>query len=501
MNEITVETAKGRVTGTGVGELSRFYGIPYAPSPRGAARFDAPGRAPTWVGKRDATRPGPAAPAPPRDRVGALDMTPISGGPWTAGDDYLTVNVWTQRASGPARPVMVFVHGGGFVAGTGTASLYDGSTFARDGVVFVSLNYRVGVHGWLHLPHAPANRGMRDVLSALTWVRENIAAFGGDPDNVTLFGQSAGATIVAGALAGDQAGQLFHKAISQSGNAMGAFTPEQAERVTRRLADALGVAPTAAAMAPLTDRALVDATSALSGLDLAVDGHPDPLLGLSPFAPVIDGDLLPRQPAETLRTRIGGPVDLMVGTNADEANLYLVPTALLTGTTPDDLYATARLAHPDPDALLDVYRRSRPEATDGQLRAAVMSAGLFEVGSRELLRGHAPSGGARTFGYRFDWPSPAFGGSLGASHCMELPYVFDRASEPSLRGPQALLGPDVVRHDIAGHMHGAWVRFAESGNPGWTPYTPAAPATMHIGDTNDVREDPASAETRIWESV
>ncbi|MCZ9344888.1 carboxylesterase family protein, partial [Streptomyces sp. TRM76130] len=206
-------------------------GVPYAAPPRGADRFGPPRPHEPWDGVRDATAPGPNAPQSERG-LGAIDMTPYFGTGWSRGEDYLTVNVRTPSAASGGLPVMVFVHGGGFVAGSTRSALYDGSAFARDGVVLVTLNYRLGIAGFLDLPGAPANRGLLDVVGALRWVRENIAGFGGDPDNVTLFGQSAGATLVGGVLATPEAAGLFRRAIVQSGNGRGAFTTEQAARVT-----------------------------------------------------------------------------------------------------------------------------------------------------------------------------------------------------------------------------------------------------------------------------
>ncbi|WP_031101177.1 carboxylesterase family protein, partial [Streptomyces sp. NRRL S-15] len=202
--EPVVTTAQGAVRGLRQGDTAAFLNIPYAAPPRGAGRFEPPQPHEPWDGVRDATVPGPNAPQSER-RLGSVDMSPYFGTGWSRGEDYLTANVWTPAAANGDLPVMVFVHGGGFVAGSTRSALYDGSAFARDGVVLVTLNYRLGIAGFLDIPGAPANRGLLDVVAALRWVRENIAAFGGDPHNVTLFGQSAGATIVGGVLAAPEA--------------------------------------------------------------------------------------------------------------------------------------------------------------------------------------------------------------------------------------------------------------------------------------------------------
>ncbi|MEW1654210.1 carboxylesterase family protein [Streptomyces sp. NPDC093707] len=457
MSDLFVTTPDGAVRGavTGGGAVRRFLAVPYAAPPRGAARFAPPLPHAPWAGVRDTLAPGPTAPQPRRDAFGALDMSPYFGPGWVRGDDHLTVNVWAPRGAERC-PVMVFVHGGGFVAGSGRAPLYDGAAFARDGVVLVTLNYRLGVAGFLDLPGAPRNRGLLDVVAALGWVRRSIEGFGGDPGNVTLFGQSAGATIVAGLLAEPAAAGLFRRAIVQSGNALGAFSPEQAARVARAAAAALGVAPTAAGFADVPDERFVAVMPELSGLDLRTPDRPDPLMGLSPFSLVRE-----RQPAESLLA----PVDLLVGTTAEEGNLYLAPQGQLATSTAEDVRRTAAAAHGDPEALVAAFRARRPGAGHGEVRSALLGDALFGAGSRRLVEAH---GGAHV--YEFAWRSPAVDGRLGAAHTVELPFVFDRLALPELRGARGLLGPVEPPASLATRMHAAWVAFARSGDPGWPPY-------------------------------
>ncbi|WP_243740693.1 carboxylesterase family protein [Streptomyces sp. 8K308] len=442
--------------GGGDGEVRRFLAVPYAAPPRGAGRFAPPRRHEPWSGVRDAVAPGPTAPQPRRDAFGALDMSPYFGPGWVPGDDHLTVNVWAPRDAARC-PVMVFTHGGGFVAGSTRAPLYDGTAFARDGVVLVTLNYRLGMAGFLDLPGAPRNRGLLDVVAALDWVRRNIEAFGGDPGNVTLFGQSAGATIVSGILATPAAVGLFRRAIVQSGNGLGAFSSEQAARVTRAAAAALGVAPTAGGFADVPDERLVEVMPALGGLDLRTADRFDPLVGLSPFSLVLE-----KQPAESL---LAADVDLLVGTNAEEGNLYLAPQGRLTTSTAEDVRATAAMTHAAPDALVAAYRNRRPGAGHGELRSAILGDALFGAGSRRLVAAHG-----RAHVYEFGWRSPAVDGQLGGAHGVELPFVFDRLGLPALRGPRGLLGPGEAPASLAEETHGAWVAFAADGDPGWPPF-------------------------------
>lgn len=487
-----VVTTEGSVRGLRQGGITTFLNIPYAAPPRGAGRFAAPGPHEPWDGVRDATVPGPNAPQSARG-LGSVDMSPYFGSGWSRGEDYLTVNVWTPAVTDGDLPVMVFVHGGGFVAGSTRSSLYDGSAFARDGVVLVTLNYRLGIGGFLDLPGAPANRGLLDVVAALRWVRDNIAAFGGAPHNVTLFGQSAGATVVGGVLATPEAAGLFRRAIVQSGSGLGAFTTEQAARVTGAAARHLGVEPHVGAFAEIPDDRLVETASALTGIDLRTAAHHDPLVGLSPFSLVLD-----TQPAESVAAGVGAGVDLLIGTNTEEGNLYLVPVGTYATSTGEDVDAVAARAHPDPARLVDTYRRARPKATFGELRSAVLGDALFGAGSRALADAHAGRSGAATFSYEFAWRSHALDGELGATHAVELPFVFDLTHLPRLRGAQGLLGPDEPPVGLATRVHETWIRFAATGDPGWDPYEPGRRTTMRIDADWTRIDDPRSRERRAW---
>jgi para-nitrobenzyl esterase len=458
-----VETRAGAVRGVRdeYGELYRA--IPYSVAPVGQGRFGPLLSHPGWEGVRDATQPSPTAPQPARD-FGRLDMTRYFGPGWERGSEYLTVDVRTPATDGAPRPVMVYVHGGGFVTGAGRAPLYDGRAFARDGVVLVTLNYRLGVPGFLDLDGAPPNRGLLDVLAALRWVRDTIGAFGGDPDNVTVFGQSAGATLIAALLATPQATGLFRRAIIQSGSGTGAFTPEQAQRVTRAAAEALGVAPTADAFADIPDDRFVEILPKLAGLDLRTETATEPLVGLSPFSLV-----LPEQPVDALAKGPAAEVDLLIGTNTEEGNLYLVPQGDLDSSTDADVLAIAARAHTDPRAAVDALTAERPSASPGELRSALLGEALFGAGTARLAEAHTQLAG-RTYVYRFGYRSTAIEGKLGAAHTVELPFVFDLADEPWLHGPTALLGPDRALADLGPRMHGAWVAFARTGDPGWAAH-------------------------------
>ncbi|SFY52923.1 carboxylesterase/lipase family protein [Streptomyces sp. F-1] len=491
--EPVVTTAQGAVRGLRQEDgTAAFLNIPYAAPPLGAGRFAPPEPHEPWDGVRDATVPGPNAPQSER-KLGSIDMAPYFGPGWSRGEDYLTVNVWTPAVAQSDLPVMVFVHGGGFVAGSTRSAMYDGSAFARDGVVLVTLNYRLGIAGFLDLPGAPANRGLLDVVAALRWVRENIAGFGGDPENVTLFGQSAGATVVGGVLATAEAAGLFRRAIVQSGSGLGAFSTEQAARVTAAAAEVLGVEPHVDAFAEISDERLVEAASKLAGIDLQTATHGDPLIGLSPFSLVLD-----TQPAEAVAAGLAADVDLLIGTNTEEGNLYLVPVGRYATSTAADVDDAAARSHPDPARLVETYRTSRPEASFAELRSAIMADALFGAGTRALAGAHAAHPKSGTYAYEFAWRSQALDGELGATHAVELPFVFDLADRPELNGPAALLGPDKPPADLADRMHETWIRFAATGDPGWDPYDTDRRATMHIDAEWTQVDDPRSQERQAW---
>ncbi|MEU6761973.1 carboxylesterase family protein [Streptomyces sp. NPDC046853] len=492
----TVTTAQGAVAGALHEDVAVFRGIPYAAPPARAGRFAAPRPHAPWEGVRDATSAGPTAPQAERN-LGAIDMSPYFGPGWIPGDDYLTLDIWApeqrSREGGRALPVMVFVHGGGFVAGSTRASLYDGTAFARSGVVLVTVNYRLGISGFLDLPGAPRNRGLLDVLAALRWVRENIAAFGGDPDRVTLFGQSAGATLTGAVIAAPESRGLVRRAVVQSGSGLGAFSPEQAARVTQAAASALGIAPHSDAFAAVPDARLVEATARLGGIDLRTTTAYDPLIGLSPFSVVAD-----RQPADAVAAGHGSTgIDLLVGTNAEEGNLYLVPSGAYAVSTEADVRAAAERSHPEPDLLLDAYRAARPGAAPGELRSAVMGDALFGAGSWALADAHAGRSSGATYSYLFDWRSRAFDGLLGATHTMELPFVFG-LDTARLHGEGALFGTGSPPADLASRMHAAWIRFARDGDPGWAPYDTRRRITTVIGRSWTAHEDLRGGIRRAW---
>lgn len=486
-----VNVEQGPLRGSSDGTISVFRSIPYAAPPMGAGRFAAPSPPASWPGVRDATRPGPTAPQPVRGMFGRLDLTPYFAPGWVQGDDYLTVNIWAPAVQDRAAPVLVYLHGGGFLAGSSYSRLLDGRRFAENGVLVVTVNYRLGIAGFLDLPGAPANRGLLDVLAALRWVQRNIAAFGGDPNQVTLGGQSAGAILTAAAVAAADHPALFHRAIMQSGSGDGAFTSEQAATVTAAAVRTLGITADLAHFRHLSDEQLVAAVPALMGLDLSTATARDPLQKITPFSVV-----LPEQITAALSRGAARSVDLLIGHNTEEGNLYLVPQGLAADTTPTELQEAAAYAHPDPAALLSMYSTAHPAAGAGQLRSMLLGEAAFGSGSRHFADTHARTA-SRTYCYEFAWRSPALAGQLGATHVVETPFAFDNLL-PDLRGEHKLLGPAHPPQQLANQMHGAWTAFITNGSPGWPEYFADTRTTMRIADDWTVIDDPHHADRSVW---
>ena len=319
-------TAAGRVRGSVADGIRVFLGVPYAAPPVGDNRFAPPRPVVAWEGERDATAPGPCAPQRLKP-FPQLDVTPLIGDGGTRGDDYLTLNIWAPVAASNA-PVMVFIHGGGFVIGSKDAPVSDGTGFARSGVVCVAINYRMGIDGFLPIPGVPTNLGLRDMLAALAWVKANIAHFGGDPGNVTVFGESAGAMAIAALVASPLAAGLFQRAIIESGHGAMVRDIGVAQRLVKKLAKILRITPDAAGFARRDIDTVFDAIEKLARLDLRDAAGHEPVFGISRFIPVFGDDVLPEPPIAALGKGAGAAVDVLIGTNAEEMRLYFVPTGV-----------------------------------------------------------------------------------------------------------------------------------------------------------------------------
>ncbi|MGH3168897.1 MAG: carboxylesterase/lipase family protein, partial [Trebonia sp.] len=289
-----VEVCAGRVRGCLENGIYVFRGMPFAKPPLGALRFRAPEDPAPWDGVRDASAFGP--PAPQVDPAAQTSLVPAQ---WPGGQEWLTVNVWTPDIATAGLPVLVWIHGGAYLIGSGADPVSDGAGFAMSGVVLVSCNYRLGFEGWADIPGAPANRGLLDQVAALTWVRENVAKFGGDPSNVTVFGESAGAGSVAALLAMPSARGLFRRAIAQSVPGT-FFGPDLAAEVTAAIASQAGVAPSYDALAALSPADLVRASAEVTAHLVEMPRLGPVAYTPTPFSPVVDGQVLPRSPWRAL---------------------------------------------------------------------------------------------------------------------------------------------------------------------------------------------------------
>ncbi|MFJ7071353.1 carboxylesterase/lipase family protein [Streptomyces sp. NPDC098781] len=473
-----VSTTRGALRGTTENGITVFRGIPYAASPTGALRFRPPAPVTPWHGIRDATVFGPTAPKNPYP----APLDELLPDPDVPGDACLNLNVWTPSPGDARLPVMVWIHGGSLRNGSSAVPTYDGSGFARDGVVLVSLNYRLGVEGFGVFPDAPANLGLRDQLAALRWVRENIGAFGGDPANVTVFGESAGAISIAALLASPRSKGLFHRAVLQSG-APAAVAPAVAGATTEAMGRHLGVAPTAEAFARVGRAELLAAQA-------AVTRGGNPLTGGAAFHIVVDGDVVPEDPATALARGRGDGIDLLLGTNTDEYRLWFVPSGLVDRIGRVTLRA-AVLKHRAPWRSPRVYRSARPGASPGEILGSIATDKLLRVPLNRLADARVGRSG-RTFLYEFAWPSPVR--ALGACHALELGFVFDTLDEP---GTRALTG-DAAPSALAAAMHTAWTDFAAKGDPGWDEWSEERPVMTFGAEGSRVVRAPRESERRLW---
>ncbi|WP_436532962.1 carboxylesterase/lipase family protein [Actinoplanes sp. HUAS TT8] len=462
-----VKVGSGTLRGLLESGIAVFRGVPFAAPPVGPHRFQAPQPVVSWDGVRPAEVFGP--PPPQSDLMG-------SGPVARAGDEWLTVNVWSPDL-GARLPVMVWIHGGGYTIGHSGRPEYDGGNLARDGVVVVTFNYRVGFEGFGHVDGTPANRGLLDQVAALEWVRDNISAFGGDPARVTIFGESAGGGSVAALLAMPRAEGLFGQAVAQS-VAGTLFTPGLAADIAAEVRSRAG--------SDDPDRlvAAADALVADAPARWGLAGFRSIL-----FAPVVDGDILPRTPWEALAGGASRDVVLVAGHTRDEHRLF----DIISGPASPEQAATGleRIA-PGPDGP-QRYREAYPQAGPGLLYELVQSDWLFRMPSVRLADAHT----GRRYLYELTWPAPGLGGVLGACHGLDVPLVFGNLTDGQpgmLIGPEA--GPDAIA--LSERMRSAWTGFATSGDPGWPVYDQVQRLTK-VFDTEDVvTAYPERSSSLIW---
>lgn len=481
-DDLVVEIATGRVRGlrrgaAGGSEASvAFLGIPFAQAPVGDLRFAAPVPPEPWEGVRDAREYGATA------QRGDLGPTLIPE-PSVPGESTLNVNVYTPR---PGRrdaglPVLVYIHGGGYVAGSPASPWYDGRAFTRDGVVTVTISYRLGFDGFGHIAGAPSNRGVRDWLAALEWVQTNIAAFGGDPGRVTIAGQSAGGGAVLTLVGMPAAQHLFHAAWALS-PALGDVAAERARTLSAKLANLAGVAPTRDGFASVSEERLhslqeqaanPDSRDRMAGVQAILDE------GL-PWGPMIDGDLLTQPTVASIRSGVGADKPLVLGTTDDEFTMTTDSARKALRFIPVGLaLAKLRLPRDTRRAYLAANGPQRRKGTAAMVGRFV-SDRVFRSGVVRTAEARTQAGGpAPTWVYRFAWASPT---RRWALHCLDVPFWFDCLDAD---GVAALAGDDPPR-SLAAELHGSAAAFVREADPGWTPW--------RDGETRVFGGDPSAPE-------
>jgi para-nitrobenzyl esterase len=498
MSDLIVETRYGKVQGSQQGSIGVWKGIPFAQPPTGQRRFRAPQPPQPWTGVRETIAFGPMAPQVPE----ALGN--IAGGADRAAklpsvsEDCLYLNIWSPGADHEKRPVMVWIHGGAFTLGSASDPWYDGTSFAaRHDIVVVSLNYRLGILGFAYLKDLAGedaaytgNCGLLDQIAALQWVRENIAAFGGDPDQVTVMGESAGAMSI-GTLLGMPAAQgLFQRAVLQSGAGSDLTTRPRATRVTQALLAKLGLETSQlSALADVPLEALLKIQPEL-GREFG---------GILAYSPIVDGDTLPQHPSAMIAQGSAANVAILAGTNRDEWRLF----ALMSGGPKVDEEQLKQIFGDAAETALTIYTEARADKSPALAWIDLMSDLVFRMPVIRLAEGQVQQG-APVWVYRFDWESSAFGGVLGAAHAVEIPFVWNVLDTEI---SQRFTGDSPTRQPLADLMHAAWASFIRNGNPtitslpAWPPYDLERRATMIFNDAAHVVDDPQGQVRVLWKHV
>jgi len=497
LESVRIEIAAGKLAGQRTGNVFAFKGIPYAAPPVGPLRWRAPQAAEPWPGIRDATHFGPIAPQAPTQ----IEML-LGGSMGTQSEDCLYLNVWTPGCDDARRPVMVWIHGGAFVIGSASQGLYNGRHLAAHDVVIVTINYRLGSLGFLNLLDATegqiastGSEGIADQILALKWVKENIASFGGDPENVTIFGESAGGMSVAALLAIPSARGLFHKAIVQSGSAHIGYDRERSAKVAHTLLSQLGIATTDAEnLRALPHQALIDAQVALFA---DKDTHH---LGDVPFQPTIDETLIPMRPIDAIAAGSANGIPLIAGTTKEEWKLFSAANPRLRLMSRSTLeQRVQKLAKNAAPQMLAAYA----DGTTFDRFNALMTDRVFAVPTVRLLE--AQSAHAPSYGYRFDWCSRLLGGLMGSCHALDLGHVFGTFNT-KMAG--AFFGSGPAAEALSNAMMSAWTEFARSGNPAadavraWPRYDAETREVLIFGDgAPHVVERPNEARRAIWDAL
>jgi len=486
--DVDVRTAAGVVRGRWESGVAVFRGIPYAEPPFGPWRFAAPVPVMPWDGVREAITFGP--PVPQAGHSGAV-MSSVSGTVADGSGDCLTLNVWSPALGAAGLPVMVWIHGGRYLQGSSANPHHDGAMLAARGVVVVSMNYRVGAEGFAYIHGAPDNRGILDQVAALRWVQDNIAAFGGEPNTVTIFGQSAGAGSVAALLTMPMATGLFRRAIAQS--VPGTFLSlDLASAVAEVIAEELGARPATPELARFSPRELGRGWSTvIQQMPELVEAWGPMALTPTPFSPIVDGEIIAEAPWRALVTGAARDIELLVGHTRDEYSLF---NPYRRAEVPEE-QVSARLDQLAPAIRRDAYRTEYPDANASQRYELLNSDWLFRMPTLHLADAQH-SGGGHAWMYELCW---SFNRDEGASHSLDLLLVFGTLSVDDVRNHASVL-PNAAEElqRVSDRMRSDWVPFATSGDPGWPRYHPDTRTTRVYDSKSHTGPYPEERSRRIW---
>ena len=506
-----VETACGKVQGAIIEGVAAFKAVPYAAPPLGALRF-LPPRAPApWSGVRDATAYAGRAPQAGLRSGTRPELETFSGKPDTSPDseDCLTLHVWSPSVTdGGKRPVMVWLHGGAFAYGSANSDRLRGSRLAKRGdVVVVTVNHRLNIFGHLDLSETggPAyahsgNAGVLDLVAALKWVRDNIARFGGDPGNVTIFGESGGGGKVSTLLAMPLAIGLFHKAIIQSGAAVRHRTKQRALKLTELVLKDLGVTDAEALRTVPVARLL----AAIKPAEKALGPSSYRLFDRYPFGPVVDGDVLPAQPFDPAAPGMMRDIPLLIGDMKDETASFLAPDDLVWHRTLAEEQMVERVhafAGKDTDRVVTLYRQLYPGVSPADRLIATTTDCNFRIRSLTLAQRRLANATAPVWMYSFDWETPMHGGKMKAPHAMDVPFCFD-----TIDLTNATDNSETAKH-LAATMSGVWAAFARNGVPDhpsiphWPAYRTPERATLVFDATCRIENDPRGETRALWQDI
>ena len=496
----TVRTAGGSVRGYVDNGVHVFKGVPYAASTAGANRFMPPQKRQPWTDVRDATAWGQRPPqilgGEPAEMLPTDPREPL-------GEDCLVMNVWTPNPATGRRPVMVWLHGGGFASGSGSYAIYEGRELARKhDVVSISINHRLNALGFLYLAHhggkwaSASNVGMLDIVAALEWVRDNIAAFGGDPRNVTIFGQSGGAGKVSTLMAMPAARGLFHRAIAQSGSALTAIPIEQAVKTTDQILQRLKIAPDRLdQLQTIPFAQIIDALRPVQGVP-AIPGA----------GPVLDGKSLPGNPFDPTAPAQSATIPFMTGTTATEMTFFHPDDQLRPiddAALRERVKGLLKVDDAEADRMIALYRKRQPGRDNIDLFLRLETdGGRFRLQVDTQAERKAAQRSAPVYVYRFEYYSPVREGRLKAMHCMEIPFVFD-----NLEAGKVYTGTSPAAQRIADQMSAAWVAFARTGNPNhrgipqWPAFNASERPTMVFGNETKMVNDPGKDERLALKAI